>query len=83
LTIDKGTVEMRRYACNPSYSGGIEQEDCSSKPTWANSSARPYLKKTLQKKKNRAGGVAQGEGPEFKPQYRKKKKRNEIGGMLL
>jgi hypothetical protein len=25
--------------------------------------------------KNRAGGVAQGEGPEFKPQYCKKKKR--------
>jgi hypothetical protein len=23
--------------------------------------------------KNRAGGVAQGEGPEFKPQYQKKK----------
>jgi hypothetical protein len=24
--------------------------------------------------KNRAGGVAQGKGPEFKPQYHKKKK---------
>jgi hypothetical protein len=24
--------------------------------------------------KNRAGGVVQGEGPEFKPQYSKKKK---------
>jgi hypothetical protein len=24
----------------------------------------------------RAGGVAQGEGPEFKPQYRKKQKQN-------
>jgi hypothetical protein len=31
---------------------------------------RPYLRKTLHK--NRAGGVAQGEGPEFKPQYYKK-----------
>jgi hypothetical protein len=31
------------------------------------------ISKTLHK--NRAGGVAQGEGPEFKPQYRKKKKR--------
>jgi hypothetical protein len=30
--------------------------------------------KTLQK--NRAGGVAKGEGPEFKPQYYKKKKRS-------
>jgi hypothetical protein len=25
--------------------------------------------------KNRAGGVAQGEGPEFKPHYRKKRKK--------
>jgi hypothetical protein len=33
---------------------------------------RPYFEKTLHKK--RAGGVAKGEGPEFKPQYRKKKK---------
>jgi hypothetical protein len=33
---------------------------------------RPYLEKTLHKK--RAGGMAQGEGPEFKPQYSKKKK---------
>jgi hypothetical protein len=33
---------------------------------------RPYLKKTPSQK--RAGGVAQGVGPEFKPQYHKKKK---------
>jgi hypothetical protein len=32
---------------------------------------RPYFKKTHYKK--RAGGVAQGVGPEFKPQYHKKK----------
>jgi hypothetical protein len=33
---------------------------------------RPYFrKKTLHKK--RAGGVAQGVDPEFKPQYHKKK----------
>jgi hypothetical protein len=47
------------------------QEDCSLKPAWVNSSVRPYLKKNLHKK--RAGGVAQGVGPEFKPQYWKKK----------
>jgi hypothetical protein len=29
-----------------------------------------------KKKKKRAGGVAQGIGPEFKPQYLKKKKEN-------
>jgi hypothetical protein len=33
--------------------------------------SRPYLKKTHHK--NRAGGVAQGEGPEFKLQYLKKR----------
>jgi hypothetical protein len=33
---------------------------------------KPFTKKK-KKKKNRAGGMAQGEGPEFKPQYRKKK----------
>jgi hypothetical protein len=38
-----------------------------------NSSTRPYLKKTLHK--NRAGRVAHGEGPEFKPQYPPKKKK--------
>jgi hypothetical protein len=31
-------------------------------------------KNTSQK---RAGGVAQGEGPDFKPQYHKKKKKEE------
>jgi hypothetical protein len=32
---------------------------------------RPYLEKPTTKK--RAGGVAQGVGPEFKPQYCKNK----------
>jgi hypothetical protein len=35
----------------------------------------PSLEKTLHKK--RAGGVAQGVGPEFKPQYHKKKKKEK------
>jgi DNA-binding transcriptional regulator PaaX len=43
------------------------------KPAQANSSVRPYLKKTLHKK--RTGRVA--EGPEFKPQYCKKKKKKK------
>jgi hypothetical protein len=33
---------------------------------------RPYLEKLSTK--NRTGGVAQGEGPEFKAQYKKNKK---------
>jgi hypothetical protein len=36
-------------------------------------SLQNYLKKTHHKKGASAGGVAQGVGPEFKPQYHKKK----------
>jgi hypothetical protein len=62
--------------CNPNNSGGRDQEDCSSKPAWANSSMRPYQKKKPFKKKGSgAGGVAQSVLPEFKPQYCKKKKK--------
>jgi hypothetical protein len=43
----------------------------------ANSSQDPITKnpntKKKKRKKNWAGGVAQGEGPEFKPQHYKKK----------
>jgi hypothetical protein len=53
------------HPCNPSYSEGRDKEDRGSKPAQANSPIRPYLKKPFTK--NRAGGVAQGEGPEFKP----------------
>jgi hypothetical protein len=37
-------------ACNPSYSGGRDQENQGSKTAQANSSTRPYLEKTLHKK---------------------------------
>jgi hypothetical protein len=49
------------HACNPSQAGG-----------------RDKFPKTLSQKtfhKNRVGRVAQGEGPEFKSQYQKKKKK--------
>jgi hypothetical protein len=62
------------HGCNPSHSGGRDQEDCGSKPAQANSSARTYLKKKPSPK--RAGGVAQGVDPEFKPQYHKNRKKN-------
>jgi hypothetical protein len=42
------------------------------KPTWANSLRDLISKIPITK---RAGEVAQGEGPEFKTQYHKKKKR--------
>jgi hypothetical protein len=50
------------HACNPSYLGGRDQEDHSSKPAWANSSQDPILKKHITKK-------GWWSGPEFKPQY--------------
>jgi hypothetical protein len=58
------------HTCNPSYSGGRDQEDHVLKPAQANS-CKTLSWKTLHK--NRAGGVTQGEGPEFKPQYCKTK----------
>jgi hypothetical protein len=54
------------HTCNPSYSGGRDQEDWGSRPTQANSSLDPTQRNPAQK---RAGGVAQGVDPEFKPQY--------------
>jgi hypothetical protein len=57
------------HACNRSYSGDINQEDWDSKPAQANSLWDSISKIPSQK---RAGRVAQGEGPEFKPQYQKR-----------
>jgi hypothetical protein len=59
------------HACNSIYSGGRDQEDHGLKPAWANSSKDPALENPLQK---RDSEVAQGEGPEFKPQYHTHKK---------
>jgi hypothetical protein len=59
------------HACNPSYSGGRDQEDRNLKLAQANSSRDPILKKPTQKK---AGGVVQGVGREFKLQNNNKKK---------
>jgi hypothetical protein len=50
---------MVAHTCNPSYSGGGDQEDQGSKPVQANSSRDP-TSKTISSK--RAGGVAQGVG---------------------
>jgi hypothetical protein len=75
-----GTLTTRRplssrallaHVCNPNYSGGRDQENHVSKPAWANSSQDPISKIPNTK---RASGVVQGIGPEFKPQYWKKKK---------
>jgi hypothetical protein len=57
------------HTFNRSYSGGINQEDCSLKLAWANNH-ETLSQKTFHK--NRTGGVAQGVGPELKPQNLKK-----------
>jgi hypothetical protein len=44
---------------------------------------KPYLKKNPSRTQKKAGGMAQGTGPEFKPQYRKKKKKAGLSGMYL
>jgi hypothetical protein len=54
------------HICNPGYSGGRDQEDHSSKSAQANSSWDPISTKSYYKKNWAGGGVAQGEGPEFK-----------------
>jgi hypothetical protein len=38
------------HACNPSYSGGRDQEECSSKPAQASTSRDPNLENTQIKK---------------------------------
>jgi hypothetical protein len=45
----QGSQVLVAHTCNPRYSGGRDQEDCSSKPTQANSSRDPILKKANTK----------------------------------
>jgi hypothetical protein len=45
------------HTCNPSYSGGRDQEPRSSKPALANSS-RDLISKKKKKSQKRAGGLA-------------------------
>jgi hypothetical protein len=53
--------------------------DCGQEPAQAKNSWDPISKKKKKKKnpsQQRTGGVVQGVGPEFKPQYHKKKKKS-------
>jgi hypothetical protein len=61
------------HTCNHSYLGARGREDHGLKPARANSCAKPCLEKNPSQK--RAGRVAQGVGPEFKPQYHTHTKR--------
>jgi hypothetical protein len=64
------------HAYNSSYLGGRNQEGHGSKPAWANS-LRDSISKKKKNHKKGAGGVAQGIGTEFKPQYCKEKKKRK------
>jgi hypothetical protein len=68
----KSTQAPVAHACNPSYSGSRDPKDHGSKPVWAKYFTKLYLKKKTSQE--RAGGMAQGVGPEFKPQYPPKKR---------
>jgi hypothetical protein len=64
---------LEAQACNPSYSGGRDQEDFHSKSVWTNNLRDPILMKLITKKRlekkikqKRACAFAQGVGPEFK-----------------
>jgi hypothetical protein len=41
----EGSQAPVAHTCNPSYSGGRDQEDCGPTPAQANTSAKPYLEK--------------------------------------
>jgi hypothetical protein len=41
---------MVAHACNSSYSGGWDQEDCGSKTAWKNSLPEPISKILIMKK---------------------------------
>jgi hypothetical protein len=60
------------HTCNPSFSGGRDQEDPDSKPMQGKEFIRPHLEKPHHKKGLVDYGVAQGVGSEFKLQYCKK-----------
>jgi hypothetical protein len=55
------------HTYNHCYLGGRDEEDRGLKPAQENSSKDLIFKKNKSQKT--AGGVVQGVGPEFKPQY--------------
>jgi hypothetical protein len=64
---------LMAHTGNPSYLGSRHQEDRGSKPAQANSFRDPISKKPITKKKGLVEWL-KDVGPEFKPQYWKKKK---------
>jgi hypothetical protein len=74
------------HTCNPSYSGGRDQEDHGSKSALSNWFGKAYLgkKKKSQKRAGRMSQavkppVYQAGSPEFKTRCHHKKKKNQLG----
>jgi hypothetical protein len=67
---DHENFRLEAHTCNPSYSGGRDQEDHGSKPALENNLPDPVSKK-------RAGGAAEGVGPEFKSWYLEEEEKQE------
>jgi hypothetical protein len=69
------------HTCNPSYSGGRDQEDHGSKPAWANSSQDPILKNPITKKEwwNGLRCRPQIQAPIPQQQQQKKQKERKKG----
>jgi hypothetical protein len=63
---------MVAHTCNPSDSGGRDQEDRSSKPNRENNLRDPISKTPITKKKKKAGRVAQSVGLSSTPSTTKK-----------
>jgi hypothetical protein len=61
---------LEAHTCNSSYSGGKDQEDCGSKSAPGKYTRDPISKNPFTE---RTGGT----GPEFKPQYHKKRKQKK------
>jgi hypothetical protein len=63
------------HACNPSYSGGRDQDNCSLKSAWANSSQDPISKIPNTKQDWQSGSSGRVPTQQvFKPQNQRKKK---------
>jgi single-stranded DNA-specific DHH superfamily exonuclease len=75
-------IKMRSWWLTPVIAATQEAEI----RTEVRSQPRQTVYKTLSQKypsQKRAGGVAQGEGPEFKPQYCKKKKKKRKDEVMV
>jgi hypothetical protein len=81
--MDLGRV-LVAHDCNPSYSGGRDQEDSGSKPAMGKQFVRPYLKKYPTKKRaGRVTQVVEHEALSLNPSTSRKKKKKKKRGLNI